>query len=626
MLQPLVDSGAPCFRCRRPILPGQAWQPDHIQRRSEGGALLDPANLWPSHSDCNQRDGQLVTVAKRKANGTYGPRNLARETARARARAEGQDALDGLDLPTLAPNLVPPDVLSPGEQLPPVGREVFSTLSDLRVPDELPDVVAVPTILSPTPDDVELDDARRGAAAMGLALFPQGEQVAAVMEARASDGAPLYDTVVIEIARRSTKTTAALATLLGRALRRPGYRIASTAQDGLRARQKLREVMTALRAHGFERDGLGELHFSNGLERIEFANGSVWKAIPPDPGAFRSDAFDAVLIDEAGELDPEKADALMAGILPTQDTRPESQTIVAGTPGESRTGLLWDSLKQLRAGADGYGGVVYEASDTETFLDVSDPDRPVVRWELLLRVHPGIGCGLTTARKILSRLPKMGLAKWEREYLCKWPANRSVTALDVAKWRDLASVEAPEIPARVAIAYDVDPDGSGASIVAAWRDATGQAHVKVMQDAPGAGWVPRACKQLAEQYRPLGGVGFDPIGPNLDTGARLARPPFRVVTAPQKIRQLIGAASRIERELSSGRLTHYADPALDSAVGGAAWRPVGVDGRLFARKASASSVRTLVAASIALWLWDENVQATAPTRVRSSAARLRAAG
>ena len=64
---------------------------------------------------------------------------------------------------------------------------------------------------------------------------------------------------------------------------------------------------------------------------------------------FQQEAFDLVLCDEAGELDPEKAEALLAGILPTLDTRPTAQIVVAGTPGEVRAGLLWTRLERLRA-------------------------------------------------------------------------------------------------------------------------------------------------------------------------------------------------------------------------------------------------------------------------------------
>lgn len=582
--RPIVEQGGPCYRCRKPILPGQPWHADHIVPREQGGSD-DPSNLWPAHEHCNTSDGgkrgAQITNARRRIRGSAGTVESFEGSEVAHARR-----LLSFSLPL----------------------------------DDLPNVTAEATILSPFPDDTDTTEAVEGAAWMGFDLKPQGVEVASVMNANGEDGHPLYETVVVEIPRRATKTTAVLATLLGRCLHRPGYRVANTAQDGLRARQKLKEVMTALRAAGFEEQGLGTLYFSNGTERIEFANTSVWKALPPDPGAFRSDAFDAVLIDEAGELPPEKADALMAGILPTQDTRPDSQTIVAGTPGLVRAGLLWDTLEQLRAGVDGVGGVVYEADEREVFLDLSDPDHPIPNLALLLRVHPGISSGLTTVKKVLSRIEKMGLEKWTREYLCQWPRNAAVAALDVEAWRACEAQGEPERPDKVGVAWDVDPSGEFAALVAAWRDPAGRAHFEVLAAGGGTDWLPREAREVQNAHR--GAFGYDSIGQNVEVADRMQRPPFRLRLAPVRARDLVGAAARIEKEIHLRNVVHYGDPELTEAVEGAAWRPMGTDGRLFGRKASAASVAALVAASEALWLYDANARPQGERRGVVSAAEL----
>lgn len=465
------------------------------------------------------------------------------------------------------------------------------------------DSVAKPLIYSDVPPGTNVDEAIKGSEWLGLSLFEQGLRIAAVLQAKNSLGLPLYDTVAVEAPRRSTKTTAILATLLGRCLERPGYRVASTAQDGMRARFKLQEVMKELRRRGFERAGLGKLHFANGTERIEFANDSVWKAVPPDPGSFRSDAFDVVLIDEAGELDPEKADALMAGLLPTQDTRPESQTIVAGTPNvKARAGLLWDTLQELYDGVAGLGGVVYAAKESDIFADLSDPDNPVYDFDLLRRVHPGIGT-LTTLEKVFSRLSKMGLEKWSAEYLCQWPSNAGSSALDIAAWKQCASpVGMPVRPDRIGAAFDIDPDGMNGSLVCAWRDKQGKAHFEVLYCGSPENLAP-FCKAVSDKYKTV--VAYDAIGQNLDIAESMTRPPYRTKLKALRMRDMIGAAARIAKEIRNQNAVQYEQPDLTLAVEGATWRPAGTDGRLFARKASANSVCTLVAASEALWQFDQ---------------------
>lgn len=65
-MQQQVDAGARCSHCGEAILPGQAWDMDHLVPRADGGALLDPANLAPAHRACNRRAGQAMTTARRR--------------------------------------------------------------------------------------------------------------------------------------------------------------------------------------------------------------------------------------------------------------------------------------------------------------------------------------------------------------------------------------------------------------------------------------------------------------------------------------------------------------------------------------------------------------------------------
>lgn len=579
---PLVASGVACFRCRKPILPGQDWDPDHILDRAHGGTD-DPSNLWPSHRRCNQsaggKAGAAITNAKRNAN---------------RMNARGKNAKPSRSFDTM--------------EQPTVPDRFHFILGD--IPD-LSHVRAAPAILSPWPADTDLAEAELGAKWLGLPLFPQGVEVASVLQAVRDGGRPLYRTAVVEMARRSTKTTAVLATLLGRCLTRDGYKVASTAQTGVKARQKLLEVQAALRAGGFESDGLGTCLQGMGDTRIRFANGSLWQSLPPDPAAFRQEAFDAVLCDEAGELDPEKAEALLAGILPTLDTRPTAQIIVAGTPGEARAGLLWTRLEQLRAGRPRVGGVVYEAPDRSTFID---HETGAVNWELLASVHPGIGT-LTDVETIVGNIEDMGLEKWQREYLCLWPLNAGVCALDVAAWEACESDDEPVRPANAAVAFDVDPDGGAAALVAAWRDAAGRACFEVLQADAGYEWLPAAAANAQREHR--GAVVFDSIGANLDAADQVARAPHRVRCLPTKQRDQVAAAARFEKEISRRNVVHFGDPELTEGVESSAWRPVN-GARLFMRRPGAAA---LVAAAQALWTYDQRTAGVGSTRrVRTSAA------
>lgn len=607
LVQHLVDAGAPCYRCRKPILPGQTWHADHIIPREHGGTD-DVSNLHPSHARCNEsaggQSGAALTNARRKAKGEPNQQTRGSQIASSRVSAdsfEGGQAAHGYD------------------------RADF--LSNLQLPDVLPPVTAVPTILSPTPDDVDLAEAELGAKWLSLPLTPQGLQVARVLQAVQPSGKPVYRTVVVEMARRSAKTTSILETLLGRCLTRPGYKVASTAQTGTKARAKLLEVQQALRSAGFETQELGKCLAGMGDTRIRFANESLWQSLPPDPSSFRSEAYDAILVDEAGELDPEKGDALLAGLLPTMDTRPNAQLIVAGTPGETRAGMLWTRLEHLRAGRVRVGGVVYEAADSERFIDAETGE---VDWSLLLRLHPGISAGLTDVETVVGNLEDFGLDKWSREYLCAWPRHAGVRALNAEAWERCLVERPPARPANAAVAWDVDPGGSFAALVAAWRDDKGRACLDVLRSGSGTDWLPDAAQTAQAEHR--GTVTYDAIGSNIDTADVMGRSPYRVRLAPIVFRDQVGAASRIDKEITRRNVEHYGQPALTEAVEGATWRPAGKEGRLFARAASASSVAALVAAAEALWTYDQRTgKGGTGRRVRTAAEimeerRLQAAG
>ncbi|MCB7135354.1 hypothetical protein [Cellulosimicrobium marinum] len=419
-------------------------------------------------------------------------------------------------------------------------------------------------------------------------LFEQGLNVARVLEAKDADGFPLYPETGILMPRRSTKTTSIWAVLLGRCLMIPGYKVVTTAQDGTRARQRFREVARTLEATGFEGQG-HRIRWANGDESFEFANGSRLWVVAPSAGAFRGEAADALLFDEAGEYDPAKSEDLMSGALPLLDTRPNGQAIIAGTPSKVRAGLLWETLESGRSGKPGTGVVDYSIRDDEDSLD-----REVWR-----RVHPGIGT-LTTLARLEQRFAKMTLPQFEREYLCRFPFDAQTSALNVEKWAEGAT-DFAERPERMALGFDVAPGGTSAALVAAWRDEDGTAFLEVVAYRDGFSWLPGEAGRVARTYRAP--VAYDSIGDNQIVGEQIARlrPSPQIVTHSMK--DMAAAAALIANDVREARVRHLDQPALNNAVEGAAWRESG-HSRLFARKLSTNDVAPLVAASVALRTYD----------------------
>jgi len=465
-------------------------------------------------------------------------------------------------------------------------------------------MVASPRYRSRIPKDTDISAAHLGASMMGVTLLPQGEVVAGVLQAVTRTGAPLYPQVGILIPRRSTKTTSIWATLIGRCATIEGYRVVTTAQDGTRAGNVMRERMRDLEANGFEQSG-GVLRWSNGRERIEFANGSVIWVVAPNAAAFRSEAADAMLFDEAGEYDVAKSDDLLAGALPLMDTRPNGQVIIAGTPAVAREGLLWETLAEGRDPKRKAAGIVeYSLPDDvpSVLLDPDDPDaEPRLNEKALRKVHPGIGT-LTTIQKMRERFEKMPLAIFEREYFCRFPTSVVTSAIDPEKW---AAAQVPPVdrPERVGIAFDVHVQGLSASICYAWRDDDGNAYIEVAKHEPGTSWLTTAIP-LASTKHGKGAVAYDVIGANIDPASAVQRLRKAPRLEQLHMKDVQGASQRLVSELNEGRLRQFGQVDLDAAVANTTWRQM-TGGRAFGTKVQgAAPINPLVAASLALWSYD----------------------
>lgn len=443
----------------------------------------------------------------------------------------------------------------------------------------------------------------------GLIAVRQEEEVAAVLEAVNKEGYPLYREVVVMIPRRAGKTTSIWNVLLGRCDSRPNYKVVVTAQDGTRARNRLRDVLRALDAKDFTGEKnpanrRGRLRWANGDEGIEWDNGSRIWCVPPSPAALRGEAADVMFFDEAGELSEDTSEKLLAGALPIMDTRLNGQVIIAGTPGETRSGLLWDKFSEALMPKSKVGILSYNVEDHETVFTYDEEGTPSLVSNVLRRVHPGIGT-LTTFDIVSSRLRSMPPALFEREYLCRFPFDSATTALSSKLWDKARAAEGlPPRPDKIGLSFDVSPDGTTASIAAAWRDDAGKAHVEIIACEYGTAWVTKVCQQAYKKYRSA--FAYDSIGANTDVADQLRR--MKIPLAPMQIRQMQGAAARFAQQLESENLIHYSQKDLDTAVAGAAWRNVNENGRLFARKASASDVTPLVAASEALWQYDQQAK------------------
>lgn len=470
-------------------------------------------------------------------------------------------------------------------------------------------MTAVPRLLSPTPEFVDLEAMTLGYKMLGFEPHPQNIQTGRLLEARDAEGGALYQTVVVQMPRRSSKTTGMFATLVGRAMLQPGFKAVVTAQSGTVASSLLLEIGNTLEVNGFggykrsawdddenPGDGTMRLLRNGGRERIEFANQSRLWVVPPNATAVRGSAADVIYIDEAGEFEGERGEEFINAVLPLLDTRgPRAQIWVSGTPGKVRSGMFWDMLQKAYAGDDDMlGGIDYSMSDHD------DPEDP----ETWLRCHPGIGT-LTTMRIIERRFKDMPLPQFQREYLGSFPVDGTTSAIDMEAFNN-GEREPTPLPSKYAWAFDVAPDGSSAAVVAAWRDDQGDAWVEIMAHRPGTDWLGRFIQGVAKSGQRQA-ITYDRIGSNLEPSARLdlMKPKVRS-DGLHYTKGIVPAQQSFVREIDEGRMRHTGQPGLTWALEGAVWRQS--EGfRVFGRKASTADITPAVAASMALWAYDTKV-------------------
>ncbi len=447
-----------------------------------------------------------------------------------------------------------------------------------RWESELREQSAQPAYVSFVPPETSLRCAELGAVAQGLPMTPQGRRIAGVLEAQGDRpvldrktgeptgrNRPLYKTVVVEVPRRSTKTTSIQNVLLGRCATIPGYRVVSTAQDGTRASAFFNEMLNFMEAETDDDDRDWTAYRSQAREYIKWNNGSMWWVVKPEAGALRGRAADVMWFDEAGELDPTKSADLVAGALPIMDTKPNGQVIISGTPGKIRAGMFWTKLEAGRSGKPGTGIVDYAADE------FCDPTDERVWWE----THPGLASELTDIEIIRERFEDMGLPQFMREYLCIWPPDSTITALDLKKWDITATDHLGEPPAGVpwGIGWDVAIGGSAAAVAVAWIDDNDEPHIQVMEHRAGSQWVAKNVANAILKH-PRVPVGYDNIGDNITVAQSLGRMP-KVKTTRVKALTLkdVAAATAVVAQANELMSLHHAKHSgLDAAVKATTWR------------------------------------------------------
>lgn len=280
--------------------------------------------------------------------------------------------------------------------------------------------------------------------------------------------------------RRSTKTTAVQAVLLGRCYHRDDYQVGWTMfTTGSKAGERFRKDIVVHLQKLYPNPKLApfKINVGKGTEHVEFRDsGSFLNVYTPNGEGFRSGGFDAAFGDEAAEADIEQAEDVHRAVIPTMDTKIGAQFILAGTGQKWRTGnLLWNALHDQDAAVAWHG--IPETVDRSELVswepDIAHPLTGATGGRMREYIelnHPGVG--FTTPVDAVKR----SFDRWKLDdFLIEYGGQFGFEgAADVIIppahiERALRKEAFPEPPERFAAALKVHHLGYAASLAIAWE-------------------------------------------------------------------------------------------------------------------------------------------------------------
>lgn len=323
---------------------------------------------------------------------------------------------------------------------------------------------------------------------------------------------------------------------------------------------------------------------ANGKEAIRFANGARIKFKARTRGGGRGFTGDRIVLDEAFDLPPQAIGAM----LPTMATVPNPQIWYTSSAPHVDSQVL-HGLRRRGHGTDS-GRLFYaewgnDPSQVTAFDDVD-------AW---YRANPGLGIRIT---EDFVRDEWAAMAHTPEEFarerlgIAEEP-NIDGTVVDLALFDSLADADS-KIATNLAIAVDISPERTYATIAAGGRRADGLAHMEIIDRRAGTGWLLEELVRLATTHRVP--VILDPMSPagGLSAGLTMAGVDITEIST----RDLTKACAAFVDAVSNRTLRHLGGGLIRSALMGAGRRTVS-DAWAWSRASSSTDITPLVAATLA---------------------------
>lgn len=333
---------------------------------------------------------------------------------------------------------------------------------------------------------------------------------------------------------------------------------------------------------------VAEVRNVNGQEAIVLTNGGSVEIVARSKSSARGYTVDVLVMDEAQELSDDDLEALM----PTTSSAPlgDPQWIFTGTPpgpkvnGEVFTRTRSDAL------AGGSKRLAWHEWSADAAVDLDDT-------QVWADTNPALATGRLQLAVIEGERARFSDDGFARERLGMWAASASQQVIDSAVWSDVADMLSVAVD-RFAVAVDVSPDRSSASVALAGQRADGLWHVELDEQKAGVGWVVPYLTRLLEANPQVRALVIDGASPAASMIDELGKDRVKVTTT--SARDMAAACGQFYDGVLEQWLRHTDQPQMNVALSYARKRSLG-DAWAWNRKNGHCDITPLVAATLALW-------------------------
>lgn len=320
-------------------------------------------------------------------------------------------------------------------------------------------------------------------------------------------------------------------------------------------------------------------------EYIRLKTGQVIRFKARSAGAGRGFSCDCLLLDEAQIL----GSPAWAAILPTMSARPNPQVWLFGTaPTPQDNSEVFTRFRQ--AGLEGRESrLVYLEWAADPNDDMDDPGT----WA---KANPAFGTRISHDA-ISDERTTMSDDEFGRERLGLWDDADTSRVISQTVWADVGD-NTSVASDRFAVAVDVAPDRSSASIAMAGQRLDGLWHVELGQQRSGVSWLVPYLKTFVASNPQVRAVVIDGVSPAASIIDELLQAKIKVTTT--SAREMASACGTFFDGVHEQWLRHTDQAQLNVAVSVARKRSLG-DQWAWNRKSAHSDITPLVACTLALF-------------------------